>query len=168
MGRTYFKVLSVGSWYELLSYSVRAGKLDSFLVSLWGEIKNSCSRNVKTISVWNSQLRENCTWAFHWVVEYRWLDVYMCLNTIAFYTYSSHPVSFSVDLFFCLKIKLIAEWFHITILTVEVCISACSFVWILFSTISMRWMKNQVLNLLKLLFNAIFNQILRGMNIAGA
>lgn len=47
----------------------------------------------------------------------------MCLHTIAFYAYSGHPVSFSVESFFCLKIKLIAKWFHITILNVKVCVS---------------------------------------------
>lgn len=54
---------------------------------------------------------ENCTLACHWAVADHWLDVYMCSNKIAFCAYSSHPESYSVELLFYPKIKLIAKWF---------------------------------------------------------
>lgn len=104
MDRLYGGVFSVGTWYGLLSYSVHAGKLGGFPVPLWVEIKNSCSRKVKTASNWNTQFRQqNCMWAFQWIVDNPRLDVCICLSTITFCAYLSYPVIFCWSVFSALK-----------------------------------------------------------------
>lgn len=102
----------------VILYMLANGVASLFLVECRSKI-GAAERLRLPVIKYSVKTTENYTWAFHWIAGDPWLDICICLSTLAFCAYSCYPLSFVVEVFFCLKVKLIAKPFHTTILNIK-------------------------------------------------